>query len=201
MIENNGQKIGAILLAAGGSSRLGQPKQLLNFKGKTLIRRAAETLVESECELIIVVLGAEIERSTVELNGLNVAISINQNWQNGMSSSIISGLESLLKIEPDLDAAVITLCDQPHVKYADINELITAYTETQRPIAAARFGDIIGVPALFSNAIFSELRQINGDKGARDLIHHHTDIVEPVAIEKAVIDIDTLDDVDRLISG
>ena len=200
MTANNALKIGGILLAAGGSSRLGQPKQLLNFKGKTLIRRAAETLVESNCDPIVVVLGAEIKRSTAELNGLDINIYINENWHDGMSTSIVIGLNSLFQIAPDLDAVVITLCDQPHVTSSDINKLIAAFAKTQSPIVAARYGDTIGVPALFSNAMFNELRQLNGDKGARNLIHHHTEIVEPVAIEKAVTDIDTLDDADLLIS-
>ena len=127
MTENSKAKIGGLLLAAGGSSRLGQPKQLLQFEGKTLIRRAAETLVISQCDPIVVVLGAEIEGFNSEIADLRVDICINENWQTGMSSSIISGLGSLLEIEPELDAVVITLCDQPYVNSADIDILITAF--------------------------------------------------------------------------
>ena len=201
MTANRDVKIGGILLAAGGSSRLGRPKQLLEFKGKTLIRRAAETLAESTCDPIVVVLGAEIERSTAELNGLDIAISINENWQAGMSSSIISGLRSLFEVEPELDAVVITLCDQPHVTSADFDELITAYRGSFSQVVAASFGEITGVPALFSKQLFSELLALTGDKGARQFIRTHNEIVESVEIEKAAVDIDTLDDADRLISN
>ena len=198
MTESSDLKIGGLLLAAGGSSRLGQPKQLLNFKGKTLIRRAAETLVESNCDPIVVVLGAEIERSTIELNGLDVNICINRNWQTGMSSSIISGLKSLIEIQPDLDAVVIILCDQPHVTSADINKLIEVYQDSRAAIVAAQYRETVGVPALFSNGFFPDLMAMTDDKGARQIIHRNIENVVTVDIEKAADDIDTLDDANRL---
>ena len=198
MTENSKSKNGGILLAAGGSSRLGQPKQLLKFQGKTLIRRAAETLFGSQCDRIVVVLGAEIEHATAELHGLEVAICINENWQAGMSSSIITGLERMLEIEPNLDAAVITLCDQPHVNSVDIDKLITAYNVSRPPIVAAKYGKTTGVPALFSKEIFHQLFELTGDKGARQIIQNHIEIVDTVVIEKAAGDIDCLDDVNRL---
>lgn len=201
MTANKELKIGGILLAAGGSSRLGRPKQLLNFKGKSLIRRAAETLVDSQCDPIVVVLGAEIELSTAELDGLNVAISTNEKWQAGMSSSIISGLRSLLEIESSLDGVIITLCDQPHVMSTDIDRLITAFTVSGPRVVAAKYGETTGVPALFSKEMYDELFTLTGDKGARQIIRNHGDLVEAVVVEKAAIDIDTLDDRDRLISN
>jgi len=88
MTENSDVTIGGLLLAAGGSSRLGQPKQLLQFEGRSLIRRAAETLVDSGCDPVVVVLGAEIERSAEELSDLTLYICVNKNWNTGMSSSI-----------------------------------------------------------------------------------------------------------------
>ena len=193
MTANSESKIGVILLAAGGSSRLGQPKQLLNFKGKTLIRRAAEMLVDSQCDPIVVVIGAEIERSTAELSGLEVNICINENWQTGMSSSIISGLRSLLATQPDIDAVVITLCDQPNVNSIDIDKLITAFTVNRPPLVAAKYRETTGVPALFSSKLFDDLFQLEGDKGAKSLIRSHGHIVT-VQIESAIFDIDTADD-------
>ncbi|MBL8183011.1 MAG: nucleotidyltransferase family protein [Blastocatellia bacterium] len=198
MAEANDPNIGGILLAAGGSSRLGRPKQLLEFNGKTLIRRAAETLVDSKCDLIVVVLGAEIERSSAELDGLDVAICINENWHSGMSSSIIAGLNSLLETEPTLDAVVITLCDQPHVTSDDINDLIVTYINTESPIVASQYGPTIGVPALFSSEMFTELFQLGGDKGARQLIRENIELAKTVLVEKAAIDIDTLEDLGNL---
>lgn len=198
MAAANDPKIGGVLLAAGGSSRLGRPKQLVEFQGKTLLRRAAETLTISDCSTVVVVLGAETEHSTAELNGLDINICVNESWQTGMASSIIAGLNSLIAIDPPLDAVVITLCDQPHVTLDDINDLIAEFTSTQSPIVAAQYNDTIGVPALLSNALFDDLRQLDGDKGARQLIRNNIDQVATVHIKNAAIDIDTLDDADRL---
>jgi len=194
MTENDQPKIGALLLAAGGSSRLGRPKQLLQFDGKTLIRRAAESLINSKCGAIVVVLGAETERSSAELSGLPLHISVNKDWQNGMSSSIKTGLNALLGIEPDLEAVVITLCDQPHVTSNDIDRIIAAFRDQAAPIAAAKYGEVIGVPALFSRELFDDLFKLRGDKGARSLILNTPDVTT-VPFEKAACDIDTPDDV------
>src|SRR3990170_2001437 len=101
MTESSVPKIGGLLLAAGGSRRLGTPKQLLEFEGKTLLLRAAEALVETSCEPVVVVLGAEIERSKDEIEDLPVSFAINDDWESGMSSSIRVGLEKLLAIEPE----------------------------------------------------------------------------------------------------
>ncbi len=200
MTENSDLKIGGLLLAAGGSSRLGQPKQLLLFEGKTLIRRAAETLVNSACEPVVVILGAEIERSAAEISDLNVNVQINKDWGSGMSSSINSGVRSLLETEPGLDAVVIALCDQPNIRSADIDQLIRVFNSTGRLIVASQYGDAIGVPALFCKAIFIELLALTGDKGARRIIQGHITDVETVEMDNAAFDIDTVDDADRLIS-
>lgn len=191
-------KIGGILLAAGGSSRLGKPKQLLQFQGRSLIRIAADTLTNSLCRPIVVVLGAETDRSAYEVADLPVGVCANGEWQIGMGSSIRSGLQHLLGNEPDLDAVVIALSDQPLVTAADIDSLITEFITTTSPIVAARYGGIVGVPALFSKAVFGELLGLDGDKGARRIIRSRPDDVRTVTIETAAIDIDTPDDADRL---
>lgn len=194
MTGNESPKIGGLLLAAGGSSRLGQPKQLLRFGGKTLIRRAAETLVGSVCDPCVVVLGAEIDRSTAEIADLDVGICINEEWQTGMSSSIKAGLHELLSIEPGLAAVVITLCDQPNVVSADLDRLAAGFRSSDFSIVAAEYGGTIGVPALFTSDIFNELSQLDGDKGARQKIRRRPDSVRTVAIDNAAFDVDTPDD-------
>ena len=197
MTASSSPKIGAILLAAGGSSRLGRPKQLLQFQGTTLLRRAAETLVASNCSNVVVVLGAEIEGSTAELTGLSVHVSINNDWENGMSSSIKAGLNDLLALAPDIDAVVIALCDQPNISSTDIDALIAAFDATRQNIVAAGYSGTTGVPALFPRTLFDDLRNLTGDKGARDLIRHHKNLTV-MRLDAANIDIDTPDDLDRL---
>ena len=155
MTANNPPKIGGILLAAGGSTRFGSPKQLAIYQGKSLIRRAAETLVSSGCDLNVVVLGAEIEASTEELQGLPISICLNENWKSGMSSSIKAGLEYLLNLEPKLDAVLITLCDQPHVTTDALQLLLSEFQANSALVVAAKYGKTIGVPAVFSRELLS----------------------------------------------
>ena len=193
MTENKAPKIGGILLAAGGSTRFGSPKQLAIYQGKTLIRRAAETLVSSGTHPNVAVLGAETEGSTQQLEGLEINTCINKNWHSGMSSSIRSGLKHLLSLEPNLDAVLITLCDQPLITPESLQLLTTHFQTSPTPIVVAKYGDTIGVPALFLSTLFNELLELEGDKGARRLIKNCVDRIE-VEICSAIQDIDVPED-------
>ena len=122
-------------------------------------------------------------------------------WKTGMSSSIKVGLEELLRIDPDVDAVVITLCDQPFVNAGTIGLITDKFAETNKRMVAARYGGVTGVPALFSREMFDALSKLQGDKGARDLLRDPNASIETIEIDKAAIDIDTPDDVDRLKSG
>jgi len=194
MTANKDLKIGGILLAAGGSSRLGRPKQLLNFEGKTLIRRAAETLADSQCGPVVVVLGAEVEGSTIELSGLPVQICKNQDWAAGMSSSIISGLTQIEDINSDVSAVVITLVDQPQVTTENIDQLVNEFLRSGHSIVAAQYNGTIGVPALFAAGHFDDLLNLRGDKGARDLLRK-TKNKAMIKMDEAAYDIDSLEDI------
>lgn len=193
MTENSNPKVGGLLLAAGGSRRFGTPKQLLEFEGKTLLRRAAEALVETACEPVVVVLGAEIEKSKAEIEGLPVSLIVNNNWESGVSSSIRVGLQNLLLLEPGIDAVMITLCDQPLVNSEKIGRFIEEFERSNAAIIAAKYDEILGVPALFSREMFDELSNLTGDKGARDLIRL-TDATFTIDLPEAAFDIDTPDD-------
>lgn len=194
MSETTG-KIGALLLAAGGSSRMGQPKQLFVYQGKTLLRRAVETLLDTKCSPIIVVLGAGYEHTKNEIDDLPVGIVRNDNWQTGMSSSIKKGLEYLLRTEPDISGVVITLCDQPDITASHINLLADKFRETGSEIVAALYSDTVGVPALFGRRFFTELLNLEGDKGAKSLIRAQKPIFSTVQIPEAAFDIDTPEDI------
>ena len=196
MTESSVPKVGGLLLAAGGSRRLGEPKQLLEFEGKTLLRRAAEALCESDCEPVIVVLGAEIERSKNEIDDLTISLVVNDEWERGMSSSIRGGLEKLLLLEPEIDAVMITLCDQPFVTEEKIGLFIKEFERNRAPTIAAQYNDLLGVPALFSREIFDALLNLKGDKGARDLIRQ-TDSAISIDLPEAAFDIDTTNDLEN----
>ncbi len=191
-------KIGGILLAAGGSSRLGQPKQLLEFEGQTLLRRAAEAIAGSVCDPLVVVVGSENEKTEGEIADLSLTTCLNPDWRSGMSSSIKVGLNELLLKEPQIDAVIITLCDQPFVDADTIAHLVAIFKETRKSIVAAKYAGVVGVPALFSREMFEALSELQGDKGARDLIRDPSAAVETIEIEEAAIDIDTRDDLERL---
>jgi molybdenum cofactor cytidylyltransferase len=197
MTANEQPKLGSVLLAAGGSSRLGRPKQLLKFEGESLLRRAARTLAVSVYFPIVVVLGAESDASAAEVEGLPLYRVVNDIWQDGMSSSIRTGLGKLLEIEPHVDGVLIALCDQPRVTAEMLNEFAARFSSTHAPVIAASYNDVAGVPAFFSRELFDQLQNLEGDKGARDLIRRRSDVLT-IDLPAAAFDIDTGSDLSRL---
>lgn len=197
MTAHKDLKIGGLLLAAGGSSRFGSPKQLLKFEGTTLLRRAAEAIIGSQCEPVVVVLGAHAKQLRTEIADLRACIYLNADWRSGMSSSIRSGLGHLLTIEPDLAAVLITLCDQPLITSDMLKLFVEKFCRTQPAIVAAAYDGILGIPALFSQGLFAELSNLEGDKGARDLIRSAKN-VQRIDVPDAAFDIDEPEDVERI---
>lgn len=192
MTENSRPKIGGLLLAAGGSRRMGTPKQLMLYKGVSLVRRAAQALIDAAFYPVVVVIGSEAEGSRKELDGLEVVIAENQMWETGMSSSIRVGMENMLIAGPSIDAVLITLCDQPRVTADKLALFSDSFAGGHRGIIAAEYDGIRGVPALFPAAMFDELMDLEGDKGARDLIRSGDAF--SIALSEAAIDIDTPED-------
>jgi CTP:molybdopterin cytidylyltransferase MocA len=180
--------IGLIILAAGGSTRLGTAKQLLKYGGKTFIRHAAETALATPFRPVIAVLGAEAARVKEELAGLDVLIAENPAWPSGMGSSIRAGMTLL----PDVDAVLLTLCDQPLIQPAHLEMLAGAYIEGQPcSIAASSYQGAVGVPALFSRAHFEELSALADGEGAKRLLAKHASRLITVPLSAAAIDVDT----------
>jgi molybdenum cofactor cytidylyltransferase len=191
--------IGIVVLAAGGSRRMeGEPKQLLEFEGRSLIRRAAETALAFAPGIVCVVLGAGAERSRAEIADLPLDIVINIDWRQGIGSSIKTGIAGLLEFAPDIDAAIITLCDQPLVTPAALRRLSEAYAKTSAPVVAAEYEGTVGVPALFSSALFGRLLELKGDTGAKTIIRN-SPVVEKISMPEAALDIDTKQDLQRLV--
>src|ERR1700743_3229576 len=102
---------GIVILAAGSSSRLGQPKQNLVYKGKTLLQRAVETAMASICETVVVVLGANTEVIKPTIANYGVEIVENIEWNEGMASSIRNGLKKVLQMNPHVQSVILMLCD------------------------------------------------------------------------------------------
>jgi molybdenum cofactor cytidylyltransferase len=192
--------IGAVILAAGSSSRMGSPKQVLQFRGESLLRRAALAALDAECSPVIVVTGAYAELSRRELEGLGVREALNPHWETGMASSICAGLEGLLEADPDAAAAVILLCDQPLVTAGVISDLVSAHRVTSRSVIASTYGGSFGVPALFSRPLFAELARLEGGAGAKQVIKRYASEAHFLPFQGGEVDVDTRDDFSRLIA-
>lgn len=191
-------EIGIIILAAGASSRLGKPKQLLWFEGKTLLRRAVENAIETNFKTVVV-LGANFEKIKTEIEDLDVEICFNENWKGGMSSSLKTGLKKILEPAPNLSAVIIQLCDQPFVNFSILKRLAEVFERTNAPIVACEYAETVGVPALFSRIIFDELFALSTENGAKRIIKKHSASVEKISAPEAEIDIDTAKDYEKLI--
>ena len=181
---------GIIILAAGSSSRLGLPKQLLEFNGRSLLRHAGDVAIGARSAEVLAVIGFESDRMKHELDDLPVRILKNDRWEEGIASSIRLGLTSLPK---ETQAAVLMLCDQPFVNSELLVRLISSCTPA-KPIAAAGYGGTSGVPACFDHAIFPELLKLQGDSGAKSIIRHDPSRTATLPFPDAAIDIDTMFD-------
>ena len=186
-----------IILAAGESSRLGQPKQLLPYQNKTLIEHIIEQATATNAAKIVVILGAFAERIRPFLAFANVEIVENENWEKGMSSSLQKGLEHA----QNADYILVLLSDQPFVNTALLNQIIEQATTTDFPIIATKYNDTLGVPALFKKVVFEELKALNEKEGAKKVIKKYAknQQVGIVYFEKGAIDIDTMTDYERLL--
>ena len=183
--------VGAIILAAGGSSRFGQPKQLLSWQGESLVRRAARSAIGAGCARVSVVTGEARERIENELRGTSAVIVENPEWQRGLGTSIRCGLRQLVSAHPELDAVVLLACDQPFVDANVIQSLIAQREKSRKPIVACSYAGTLGVPALFDRAFFEALLALADDSGAKALIEAHPANVAQIGFEKGAIDIDT----------
>lgn len=184
-------KIGVVILAAGESARMGEPKQLLVHGGMILLKSAIATARAISTEPVIVVLGAHSEKIQLHLENEEVHVAENRDWRDGMGSSLKAGLNSLLAIAPSADAVVFLVCDQPLLSRETLEEIVAAHERTGSPIVAAEYGGTLGVPALFSRALFPELLALSGAEGARRIIQAHRSEVVAVPFPDGAIDLDT----------
>ena len=185
-------RIVGVLLAAGGSTRLGRPKQLLPFGGGTLVEHALDILLRSPVDEIIVVLGAHVDEITPLVQNTRVRIVLNRDWEQGQSTSLRAALRALPQ---ECNAVVFLPCDMPFVTPQVIAELIRAWQQTGKPMIATESGEKRSTPALFARETFVELRAASGDQGGRGLLQKHPDRVEAVRVPSEVLtDIDTLND-------
>ncbi|MDQ2844440.1 MAG: nucleotidyltransferase family protein [Acidobacteriota bacterium] len=186
--------VGAVLLAAGSATRMGTLKQLLPFRGRTLIEHAVGQAIEAGLEPLIVVVGAEGAAIRYKLASKPVAIVENKLWQSGMGSSIAAGVRHLQELEAGSAAVAILLADQPLVGAGHLSEMRSLFARSEGATVAARYNDTLGVPAFFKREMFSALACLQPAEGARTLLRGQGHKVIPFDLPEAAVDIDTPED-------
>lgn len=190
---------GIVILAAGASARLGKPKQLLQYRGKTLLDHAVNEAINAKVDVVVVILGknADLFQKGIDKEK-KIHVVINNDWEEGMASSVRLGLDALLNSKPYIDAVIFMVCDQPHISSSILNELIIKQQKTTKQIVASNYGESIGPPALFHKKYFRELEKLKGDVGAKNIIQQNMHDVATIQFREGKIDIDTKEDYDAL---
>ena len=189
-------KISILILAAGSSSRLGQPKQLVEFEGQTLIERITHTSL-SVSDKVSIVLGANIELIKPKLLTFSDRINIieNPDWQEGMGTSIRVGMENLAQKS---DAVIILLSDQPLISQVLLQNIMQTFANKKFPIVACDYGGQLGVPILFGKSFFPELLKLKGEQGAKSFLKNYPKEIATISFKEGLFDIDTPEDLDKL---
>ncbi|MBK8568342.1 MAG: nucleotidyltransferase family protein [Saprospiraceae bacterium] len=184
-----------LVLAAGASTRLGQPKQLVRWGEKTLLEKSCETAISIENQGITVVLGASCEVINPAIEHLPVRTVFNENWALGMGTTIACGIASL---PPDADAVLLLLCDQPFVSLGLLKDLVEKWQQHPSHIVASAYGGSYGPPAIFGKECFDGLLALQGQQGAKKLMGQYTNKLLLVDFPEGLFDIDTPADLGRL---
>ncbi len=189
---------GIIILAAGNSSRLGSPKQLLYYQGSSLLQRTVAAAETTAYVPIVLVLGAHADQILEQHPDFNINIIINDSWEKGISSSIATGLSKMLELKADTKNVVIAVADQPFIRPEIFTELIEESQRSRKNIVASKYAKTIGTPALFNEIYFDELIALNGNTGAKPLLQKYAADVATIPFELGHIDIDTQKDYNNL---
>lgn len=193
------QNCAIIVLAAGASRRLGQPKQLLPLGSTTLLGHTISVALQSGCQPVVVVAGAHEEAVKKILEKPGITVLQNAGWHEGMASSVRMGLQFLTTHYPQVLRVVLMVCDQPFVNKKHLLCLADTHQSTGKGIVASSYGGKMGTPALFSNSYFDELLKLTGDTGARNLLIRFKTDVATVNFAEGDIDIDTPEDYKKIL--
>jgi molybdenum cofactor cytidylyltransferase len=181
----------AIVLAAGASTRFGSPKQLVRIAGRPLLHTAVTRASEIVGGALIVVLGCGAAELAALLKHSPGSIVINQQWREGLASSIRAGVA---RLPLTCSGAMLLLADQPAVTADDLRRLAGTWRKQPHYIAAALYSGAMGVPAIFPRSLFGKLCELRGDRGARMLLRRNADRAVRVPMPSAELDIDTPED-------
>ena len=196
------EQVAGIILAAGGSKRYGQPKQLLDWRGQPFVRVAAKTALEAGLSPVVVVTGANAEKVEVVVEDLPITIKRNDNWQTGQSSSIHKGVQAITEgNRKQVGAALFLLVDQPQITASVIRALLETHAKGLPPIVAPLvMMEQRGNPVLFDRITFPDLMELQGDIGGRSIFTKYPIEYLPWHDDRLLLDVDKPEDYDRLIS-
>ena len=177
-----------LVLAAGASTRLGQPKQLVRLGGRPALHIVVSNAVALAGNAVTVVVGAHARDMTHLLAHSSASVIVNRHWEEGMGSSLRSGIAAL---PPACDAVLVLLGDQVAVTADDLKRLASAWKGEESMIAASVYAQQVGVPAIFPRLVFPELSELRGDRGARTVLERNSYRLVRVPMSNAAIDLDT----------
>lgn len=189
---NTAAHLHIIILAAGASTRLGRPKQLVQIAGRPALQHVVSNATAVAGGAVTVVLGSQATDITRMLQHSSASVLINRHWEEGIAASIRCGMSAL---SPACDAVMLLLGDQIAVTASDLKRLIAAWNGENSVLAASVYAGQFGVPAIFPRFAFSELAQLRGDQGAKAIINRHASRLAHVPIPNAAYDLDTPEDV------
>ncbi|MBZ4041027.1 nucleotidyltransferase family protein [Flavobacterium hibisci] len=187
-----------VVLAAGNSKRMGQSKQLLPWKNSTLLGSVIENTCLVEAVEVFVVLGAYTNEIKEKIDLSRANILINENWQQGLGSSIALATAEINKKYPDINAILFVLADQPFISIHHLNTLLALHKKEKEAIVITRKEDYRGVPVLFPGKFFSELTLLINDEGAKQIINRNKSEVKEVITQDNIADIDTFESYSEL---
>lgn len=188
------QHTGAILLAAGRSSRLGGIKQLLPFRNKTLLQHTIDELKLAGVKPLIVVTGGHAQSVSDAIDHDGIDLVYNEHWEQGIASGIVIGLQTLNTRYKEIRQVILAVCDQPFVSASLFEQLHAVQKNSLKNIVASAYADTLGTPVLFTQKYFDLLLGLKGDEGAKKILRTFPEEVDRVDFPLGHIDIDTMED-------
>ena len=184
-----------LILAAGASTRLGQPKQLVRLDGRPLLHTMVSHAVAVAGHAVTVVVGAHAQELALLLKHSPASVIVNRQWEEGLGASIRCGVAAL---PPACDAVLIMLADQVGVTSDDLKRLVSAWKGQDVAVVASLYSGTVGVPAIFPRWCFSDLAALRGDVGARLILQRYSDRLTRVPMPNAAMDLDTPEQLEEL---
>lgn len=191
-------RIGLMILAAGEASRIGQPKMLLPFRATNILTELLAEIKKFQSTGICIVTGCYHQLIVDSIDNPNLHIVFNDQWKEGMSTSIIKGLVAMMERDKEMTDVCIVVSDQPFLDYSILKKMKQLRLESKKGIIAAKYGDIIGTPVLFNKKYFDSLMELEGDTGAKSILKKHIDDIATVDFDLGYFDIDTNEDYIKL---